>query len=71
MTWDHTYPDPEIKRQALKEQNLREHRRFEAAKAAMQGLITLPPEDYDMDCEEVAADAVLYADALLARLEKQ
>lgn len=40
------------------------------AMAAMQGLLATLTEEYDLSPRELAEDAVLNADALLAELEK-
>ncbi len=44
--------------------------RFEAAKAAMRGMLANPDICTSLTPEEYASDAVNYADALLARLKE-
>ena len=48
---------------------VREHRRYEIAKAIMAGLANA--KEYENDFEGYAVDAVRFADALLAELEKK
>lgn len=44
--------------------------RFEAAKAAMQGLLANPPREFYYEYTEAARSAVKHADALLAELAR-
>lgn len=77
-TYNDTTTADAVRREALAAEQARaaQHKRdrFEAAKAAMQGLLALP-EDFDGDSlaemqESCARVSVGYADALLAELSK-
>jgi hypothetical protein len=61
--------DSQLDRLERELKHMRDGRRFQAAVAAMQGLLAAVGAEREFKAAEIAHDAVLHADALLAALE--